>query len=188
MDTFRFRGKHWGTNQNLMIPTNLVHIVVEPGRRTWDGNIKTNHWEIEKFNIPTNFAADNCLCFSRKKNKMTALARSIDLKSHVATMFEFPEVMDKAKSLRKTGKRDVSQKKVDLCCQVWIIIVCVCVCVFFLPYPHSCVVVPLLFIFLFIATCTHVILVIFFLLFLFLMCVCVGVRMGFQRYLSAGSL
>ena len=32
MDTFRFRGKHWGdgANRNFMVPTNLVHIVIGP--------------------------------------------------------------------------------------------------------------------------------------------------------------
>ena len=38
-DTFRFRGKHWGiqgTNKKIMVPTNLVHIVVGPGKGTWD--------------------------------------------------------------------------------------------------------------------------------------------------------
>ena len=33
-------GGIWGTNQNLMVPTNLVHIVVGPGKGTWDRKTK----------------------------------------------------------------------------------------------------------------------------------------------------
>ena len=69
------------TSRNCMVPTNLVHIVVGPGKGTWDRNkqkyiTSTNTtsqpcWEKNQFPSP---APKNT------KTKMTALARSIDLK------------------------------------------------------------------------------------------------------------
>ena len=48
-----------------MEPTKLVHIVVGPGRRTWDltDKIKKKHWKDENTNIPASSAMNNCFFF-----------------------------------------------------------------------------------------------------------------------------
>ena len=84
MDTSRLKGKNrgiWGTNQNKMVLTNLVHIVVGHARGTWD---RKNQKHIEKSKKPTSQQVlGRQIDFLRKKQEKTkqnALARSIDLK------------------------------------------------------------------------------------------------------------
>ena len=64
----------------MVLETNLVHIVVGLGGGTWD---RTNQkvLEKEKKNLPASFGVDDTLLGKNAKTKMTALARSIDLKA-----------------------------------------------------------------------------------------------------------
>ena len=75
-----------GTTQNFMVPTNLVHIVIGPGRGTWDQTNK-NLWGIEKFNIPVSFGTTNQFVRKSTKTKMTALARSVNLERGWTTCY-----------------------------------------------------------------------------------------------------
>ena len=63
MATLRFRGSIggiWDTNQNFMVTTILVHIVVGPGRGTWDReNKQLLNGKIVKSNIPASFGTTN---------------------------------------------------------------------------------------------------------------------------------
>ena len=62
------------------VPTNLVHVVVGPGRGRWD---RKSQQIMEKSNNPTSqlFQGDeNILTSEKTETEMTALARSIDLK------------------------------------------------------------------------------------------------------------
>ena len=83
MDTFRFRGKHcciYGTDQNSMVPTNLVHIVVGLGGGMWDRKKSKKHWTNQKSNIPASLGTKHF--FQRStRTKMTAMAKAIDSKS-----------------------------------------------------------------------------------------------------------
>ena len=75
-DSVGITGGIEGTNQNSMVPTNLVHVVVGPGRGTWD---QKNPKIIDEMKNPT---SQQVLGRDRKstKTKVTALARSIDLR------------------------------------------------------------------------------------------------------------
>ena len=67
-----------GTNQNSMLPTNLVHVVVGPGRGTWD---RTNQ-QIIKDKHPGRFRDDKNVFFENmQRTKMTAFAKSINLRN-----------------------------------------------------------------------------------------------------------
>ena len=82
MDTFRFRGKHWG-DLGYRSEFYGTHQPCPHSGWTWKGHMGSkkvkNHSEIIKYNIPAIFVTENW-CFQKSaKTKMTALPRSIDL-------------------------------------------------------------------------------------------------------------
>ena len=76
-----------GTKQNVMVPTNLVYIVVGPGRSTWDRNTQKNMRNSRKINIPASLGTNKYVFCKNTKTKMTALTRFIDLESGWADLY-----------------------------------------------------------------------------------------------------
>ena len=71
-------GGIWGTSQNVMVPTKLVHIVVGPGRRTWDQTVLKIMEDIKQNQYPRKFGDEEQVLFRRNANtKITALTTSI---------------------------------------------------------------------------------------------------------------
>ena len=74
-------GEFMARNRVFLVPTNFVHTVLGLGRGTWDRQSKTNPWKNVK-RTSQQVLGRNKICLKKKtKTKITALARSIDLKS-----------------------------------------------------------------------------------------------------------
>ena len=70
-----------------MIPTKLVHIVVDPGRVMWDRKIQNIIGNQQRITCQQVLGMNQYLFGRNTKTKMTALARSIDL-NRVWTNFD----------------------------------------------------------------------------------------------------